>query len=117
MVGPCLHKRLKGSFLWQKLVHRYNCTKADVALCRSLGQDFERGLIIKHILALKAKFLEISPFRHLEVSVPKLPVPSGSVNNDVSKCVFQRLKILHLLKHIRKCILFFGGRLFFEELL
>lgn len=70
--------------------------------------------MIKHILALKAKFLEmISPFRHLEVSAPKLPVPSDSVYNDVSKCVFQRLNILCVLKPIRKHVLFLGGRFFF----
>lgn len=113
MVRPCLHRRLKGSFLRQKLVHSYYCTKADVALCRSLGQDFEWGQMIKHILTLKAKFLEMSPFRHLEVSAPKLPFPSDNVDNDVSKCVFQRLNILRVLKPIRKHVLFFGGRFFF----
>lgn len=60
-----------------------------VTLNRSLGQDFQWGLMIKNILALKAKFLDVSPFRHLELTAPKLPVNADSVDYYmVSKCVF-----------------------------
>lgn len=49
---------------------------------------FSGGKMIKYILIIKAKFLGMSPCRHLEVSAPELPVTSDSVDYYmVLKCV------------------------------
>lgn len=46
---------------------------------RNLVQDFQWGLMIKHILALEAKYLGVTPSRHLKVSALKLSVTSETI--------------------------------------
>lgn len=79
--GPCLHRRPKESFSQAETSVQLPLHNGLVLVTpnRNLVQDFQWGLMIKHILALEAKYLGVTPSRHLKVSALKLSVTSETI--------------------------------------